>query len=421
MKTLSNKVHSPRISALRQALQGEDTAALDLFWKEVAEQGAPLIEPINGDPDHSLVTFLWRGDAGTKRVIVRSSEGSSGLGEQPLSQLPATDVWHVTCRLRNDFRGVYKIVTSDSLLPGAEVEQPDPLNPKTFIEPGDQERPDQLEDDIDSVVELPAAPPQPWVAPRAGTPKGQVKLQRLRSDLLGNERRIWVYTPPAYETTRQPYGLLVVLDGRFFTFAIPTPTILDNLLADGLIPPLVAVLVDNPGHTWEQAQETRQKELACWSPFVAFLAQELVPWVYNNYHLTADPAQSVLAGSSIGGLAAAFVAMQRPQTFGNVLSLSGSFWWKPEDQSEWEWLARQFALHPLLPLRFYLEVGLLESVPQPNGNPGQVLANQHMRDVLQARDYPVQYQELGHGHDAVAWQGALADGLIALMGRNRDE
>jgi enterochelin esterase-like enzyme len=52
-------------------------------------------------------------------------------------------------------------------------------------------------------------------------------------------------------------------------------------------------------------------------------------------------------------------------------------------------------------------------------DPGSVIANRHLRDVLLARGHPVTYVEFDGGHDFVCWQGALADGLIALAGTDR--
>jgi enterochelin esterase-like enzyme len=37
--------------------------------------------------------------------------------------------------------------------------------------------------------------------------------------------------------------------------------------------------------------------------------------------------------------------------------------------------------------------------------------------VPRAKGYPVAYAELSGGHDYLYWQGTLADGLIALVGR----
>src|SRR5262245_42817400 len=62
-------------------------------------------------------------------------------------------------------------------------------------------------------------------------------------------------------------------------------------------------------------------------------------------------------------MASAYVAMRNPETFGNVLAQSGSFWWSPKrnEGEEPNWLARQFIESRKLPLRFYLEAGIFEN------------------------------------------------------------
>jgi enterochelin esterase family protein len=287
--------------------------------------------------------------------------------------------------------------------------QADPLNPRTYVYPRDDEFPDSVEL-VRSVIEMPAAPAQPWIQPRDGVPAGVVERHRLRSDILDNERRVWVYTPPDYTTEGEPYGLLVIFDGWAYVEMVPTPTILDNMLSEGLIPPLVAVLPDSLDVA------TRLRELLLCSPFNDFLVQELVPWARERYHVTCDPTQTIMAGSSAGGLAAGFAALEHPEVFGNVLSQSGAFRWKPEGESEHEWLAHQFAIRERLALRFYLEAGTLEvnSLLALDSGPNLIVANRHMRNVLQARGYDVHYSEFAGGHDYLCWRGSLADGLQVL-------
>jgi enterochelin esterase family protein len=156
--------------------------------------------------------------------------------------------------------------------------------------------------------------------------------------------------------------------------------------------------------------------MSCHPPFAEFLARELVPWVRRGYRVSADPARTVIAGSSLGGLAAACAAVKHPEIFGNVLSISGSFYWKPPGETEPERLAREIATGPKLKLRFYLEAGLMEGRPRPE-SPSLLEANRHLRNVLQAKGYEVGYQEFNGGHSILNWRGSFPNGLLALLGK----
>jgi enterochelin esterase family protein len=182
----------------------------------------------------------------------------------------------------------------------------------------------------------------------------------------------------------------------------------------------MAVLVGNP------TRDSRAEELPCNPRFADMVAGELLPWLSARYPITSDPARTVVAGSSYGGLASAWLGLRHPQRFARVLSLSGSFWWAParppgfvigglDDVAEGEWLTRQFATAPRSEVVFYLAPGLLER-SAPSDGPGILETNRHLRDVLQARGQRVIYREFGGGHDYVNWRSELAEGLIALLG-----
>ncbi|HEX4964510.1 MAG TPA: enterochelin esterase [Thermoanaerobaculia bacterium] len=404
---------SPRLGSLHREMEAGGLATLERFWHRLAEEGTPLVEPVAGEGSDRLVTFLWRGGDETRNVLVVASPSNlaseEGIAEARLSRLPGTDVWYKSRRMKADARFAYAFSVNDSLVPSAKTTEeedearwaalkPDPLNPHRAPEP------------LASLAELPAAPKQPWIEPRANVPAGRIEERRFRSERLGNERIVRIYTPPGYDPQGKPYDLLVVLDGRTYTSDVPAPTILDNLLAAGRIPPLVAIFVANP------SPEARTLELSCHPPFGEVLARDLIPWARRGYRVTADPARTAIAGSSLGGLAAACAASKHSDVFGNVLSLSGSFYWWPPGETEPEWLARQLAAGPKLPVRFYLEAGLMEDRQRPDG-PSLLASNRHLRTVLQAKGYAVEYHEFNGGHSILNWRGSFADGLLALFGR----
>lgn len=384
-------LESPRLGILATAVKSGDTKALDQFWQEIKGH-TPLVESVQGNDEIRRVTFLWRGGDDSRGIILLGPFPSD-IHEKPLVRLSKTDVWFLTIQLPKTARFSYAFSLAGK--PFA-----DPLNPYpvTMLNT--------------SLAELPDAPAQVWIQPRAGVSRGTLKQQRFASYILGEERSISIYTPADYAPGDKPYGLLVVFDGRDYRTIIPLPTILDNLISSRKIPPLIAILVDSMNQTM------RNRDYSCSDLFSDFVARELVQWARQNYRVSGDAAKTVVCGVSLGGLAAAYTAFRYPEVFGKVLSQSGAFWYYPNwrnskpDLSKMGWLARQFEASRRLSVRFYLECGLLE-----NDRDRSILReNQRLRDVLISKGYNVTYSEFAGGHDYFCWRGSVADGLIALAG-----
>ncbi|RPJ55216.1 MAG: hypothetical protein EHM23_26920 [Acidobacteria bacterium] len=241
----------------------------------------------------------------------------------------------------------------------------DPLNPRTFAGW--------------SYVELPDAPQQPWITKRTGVSEGQESQHVFKSEILHDECTLNIYTPPGYEKEERRCWLLIAFDGGFQMMDVT----LDNLSADGKIPPLVVVGVKTP------TTLPRKLALDCSDEFAGFLAKELVPWARKSYRVYADPKHTIIGGMSLGGKMAAYCALKHSDVFGKVLSQSGSFLTAVRQESPtplWKgeaphMLASQFALSPRLPVEFYIEVGLYETVLPFS----PLLETRRLRDVLRAK------------------------------------
>jgi len=396
---------SPRIATLRKRLEAGDKGALEEFWLEVARIGTPLIEPAKDNSNQVIVTFLWRGDGGKEGVgLLAPLQTSPGMPKFPLSRLLHTDVWYKCWEMSDDLRFTY------SFLPNAEPDQGnvqqlvkrDPLNPHRMEVAYDEGiAPMEF-----SVAAMPHALDESWIFKQPTVPEGKLERFQLKSAILGKERRISVYAPPGYnEKQTGGYWLLVLFDGFFYRSSIPTPTILDNLIHAGKVPPMVAVLIDNP-------RESRAVELGYDPAFVEFLSKEVFPWIHEHWSVTRDPRKCIVGGLSMGGSEAAFVGLLHPEVFGNVLSQSGSFADGNGKDVKWEWLASQYKASPKQPLRFFIEEGRLEGVSREG--PTGLTANRHFAQILKSKEYPINYEEVGGSHEPVHWRGALAEGLISL-------
>jgi enterochelin esterase family protein len=396
---------------LRRVVDGSER--LGDFWQRIAAEGAPLIEALPAEPATRLVTFVFRGDSQTRSIAVVGGPAGFDIPNQQMQPWNGSDLWFRSYRVPRETRTVYELSENGPLLapwqtrdlaPLVATFRADPLNPRRC----------RIVESVGpcitrSLLELPDAPPMPHGAAHPDCPRGSLQEHHIESAALGTRRPLSFYLPdPSHGA---PQGLMIVFDGVAFTRTVPTPRILDSLIASGRIPPTAAVFVDSLG-------VRRNLELPCHGPFAAFVAGELLPWVHARCGKVARE-RTVLAGASYGGAAASYIAQAHPSAFGNVLSLSGSYWVKgdaPGDR-DWGWLPRRFESGPTLSLRVYQCIGLFEQGSRLfDDAPEQLAINRRMRDVLRAKGYELTYREYAGGHDYAGWEPCMAEGLEALLG-----
>ena len=391
----------PRLKKLQQALaQGHST---DAFWQQVQQQGTPLVEPWEGG--QLLVTFLWR-DQGNHNVRLF---GSPSGDHNPLRKLGGSDVWWTSVVMDPRARLSYALAPDVPKVANAAQQrrmilatlQSDPLNPHTFPAQLATQAVDRFQGR--SVLQLPQAPKQPWVQARSDVPQGTLTRHVVHSQILGNDRDVWTYVPAGAE----PQNLLVLFDAHAFVHDVPTPRILDNLMADGLLPNTAAVIVGNA------SPEARGQELPPNPKFAQFMAEELMPWV-REQGLAQMARHTVVAGSSYGGLVSSYLGLMHPELFGNVLSMSGSYWWAPQGEpAGWMQRAWQTLPSPMPNVRFYIDAGTFEK--GRGGREGILETSRALGDILRERGLQVTQREWVSGHDYVQWQASLGCGLVALL------
>src|SRR5262245_14053456 len=400
-KQLAKQVYPTQVLYYLWEASLNDPEAVKAFATERKRHG-PLIDPIPGNASELRVTFVCLGTDSTRSAELVGGPDFMGL---QMTRLGKTNLFFATQVVPNDARFVYAFNLTQVRSSGADGGV-------------------VTTDDVhigDAILEMPGAPAQPYVTSRADVRKGKVVQTTLTSALLKEERKITIYVPAAYEA-KTACKLLVVFDGGSFggnpdpaQVEIPTPTILDNLIADEKVGPTVAVLV------WSMGK--RDRDLSGSKPFADFVADELVPWVRSQYTIAPGPKSVVVAGSSLGGFCASYCAFTHPGTIGNVISMSGSYWisktWQTVSADfthrlyprETGMLIEAFKKSPRLAIRFYMDIGIYDLGAAMLGS------NRELRDVLELKGYEVDYREFAGGHNTANWRGSIADGLISILGR----
>lgn len=387
---------SPLLQQLaRELAAGGDTEA---FWRARKTQGTPLVEPV--DAQHKRVTFLWRG-AHSNVFLLGSPTGE----HDPLFRLGDSDVWFRSYVVPADTVMQYKLAPDVPRVAGAPRDQrraimisaqADPLNPQSLrTSPADRWNRHSL---------LVLDPSRYCTAQALAQPlrHGTLTRQMLHSERLDNSREVMLYRPRVAQPAR---WTLLLFDGRTYQDDYHIANLLDGLIARHLLPPINVVFIDSLDHA------RRARELPPNADFADFMAHELLPWL-RQQGVALQRQKTVLAGSSYGGLAASWVALRYPRLFGNVLSLSGSYWWAPKGEAA-GWLTRQYQQSPRYPVRFWLQAGRFETVGPNGGNWPNTLA---FEQVLRDKGYPVSFHPSSGGHDYAVWCEALIHGMRDFTG-----
>lgn len=164
--------------------------------------------------------------------------------------------------------------------------------------------------------------------PRPGVPHGTVHINTYDSKSLNQTRRMFVYTPPGYEDSSQKYPTLYLLHGSGLLEEAWVETgqanlILDNLLADKKILPMVVVMPF--GHTARaQADQSRGRGAAAGGSFDDDLLNDVMPLIEHTYHVLSDRDHRAIAGLSMGANQALSIGLRKLDLFSAIGAFSGN-------------------------------------------------------------------------------------------------
>ncbi len=278
-------------------------------------QGAPQARPAppprlvspEVHPDHS-VTFRFR-DPNAKEVIL-AREGGPRVPMQKDEQ----GVWSVTTEpLQPDIYGYSLVADGVGLIdPGNPLMKPNLLNTQ-------------------SAVDVPGPPSLPWEI--SDVPRGTVHRHFYKSGVVGDNRDVYVYTPPDYNPTASTlYPVLYLLhgfsdDASGWTAVGRANVILDNLIAQGKVKPMLIVMPLGYGapeivtRTGPPLRDPglRMKNM---DKFRDALFTEVIPRVEGSYRVIKDRNSRAIAGLSMGGAESLYTGLNAIDRFAWIGSFS---------------------------------------------------------------------------------------------------
>jgi enterochelin esterase family protein len=243
-----------------------------------------------------------------------------------------------------------------------------------------------------SEVRMPFFVAQPEVDEPGAAAKGDVIAETFASRALGSTRRVWYYLPPGYEAAKDAlYPVIYVLDGNNYVEKMDVPRVLDHLIANQSIPPVIAVFSE-PGD--------RQEEYSRNPRWRAFIANELVPAVDRRFRTFPTPDHRVIFGSSLAAYGAIDLAVSAPSVFGLCAAIA------PPVQTATVVSNQPAARAAVVSIKFFVLGGVYDSM---------IDGARLLRTTLDEYQAPVTYLEVSEGHNTNTFRGHLDDALRALL------
>ncbi|MDR3694835.1 alpha/beta hydrolase-fold protein [Mucilaginibacter sp.] len=201
------------------------------------------------------------------------------------------------------------------------------------------------------------------IAEKSHTASRQVHIisDKFEMPQLGRQRRVWIYLPAGYSSSKKKYPVIYMHDGQnlfddytagFGEWGIDE--ILDKI-PDAKQSVIVGIDHGGDYRITEYDPFDSKYGKGRGDDYIRFIVQTLKPYIDKRYHVKTGAAYTTIAGSSMGGLISMYAALKYPGVFGNAGIFSPAFWIAPQIYT--------YAQHAKLPRssRFYFVCGDAES------------------------------------------------------------
>lgn len=310
------------------------------------------------------------------------------------------DSWHTILEMPSCWRGSYGFIPGwGDPEPGAPDDLPwwrdhyagvvpDPTNPGPTHA--------TMLGGVYSEMAMPAAPPPHWMGPSQRILPQPDDVMMRQMQIADVDRNVWIHP---CGVGSKPRDLVIVFDGAFWATQMPVFGAFQRLNQESDLGPLLVVLVDSVDFP------TRDRDLGCSPRFRDAIVKRLLPALETEFAITRDPLKRIVAGQSLGGLAAVDLVLEHPDAFGSAVSSSGSFWWPDHQEASWNWGHRLERVAG--GIRLWLEAGELE--------PDMAEVTTRLAGDARRHGVPVHRQVFCGGHEVVQWAEGVLTGTAYLL------
>ena len=248
----------------------------------------------------------------------------------------------------------------------------------------------------DDVPAFPEAP-EAIFERRETIPHGTLELIEYDSTTVGTRRKMNVYTPPGYSKDKK-YPVVYLLHGiggdetEWIRFAHPAE-LFDNLIADGKMVPLIAVLPNGRAQKDDRPGDNPFATAPAFAVFERDLFDDVIPAIESRYSVKTDRESRAIAGLSMGGGQTLNFGLTHLDRFAWI----GAFSSAPNTKPPSELVPDPAALKRQAKLVF-LSCGSKD---------GLMNISQGLHAYLKQHDVPHVWHVDGHAHDPAHWRSAL--------------
>ena len=165
------------------------------------------------------------------------------------------------------------------------------------------------------------------------------KIDSVQSNILGGNRKIWVYVPDGAVNYTERFPVVYVLDGNgHFSSVVGVTQQLSTINGNTMCPKIIIVGIPNTDRTRDLTpthivadppfmDSTFSKTSGGGENFIAFMEKELMPHTDAKY---PSAPYKMLIGHSFGGLAVMQTFTHHTQLFNAYICIDPSMWWDKE-------------------------------------------------------------------------------------------